>query len=109
MTELNVIRMYSLHFELPISECGREDVSIVIEYCKSDLEENSVYCWAWAQVGDAFIRGLVDEYSVEYLADKDQLEDRVISALNNSSRFRESLPGFITSVIGVHPTNCVNL
>ena len=103
LTEMNVIPLSALYFKLPESEYGREDISITIEYCRSDIKKNQVHCWAWAQVGDAFLRGLVDEYTVPYMDDKDRLDESIIYALNNSKRFKESLPGFITSVIALDP------
>ena len=102
LAQLSVIPMSSLHFVLPESEYGRDDVSIAIEYCKHDFE-NSVHCWVWAGVGDAFIRALVDEYSVPYLEDKERLDESIIWALNSSERFRDSLPGFIASVLSLDP------
>lgn len=78
--QLNVIPMSCLFFKLPTSESGRDDVSVTIEYVRSDLEPHTVHCWAWAQVGDAFLRGLVDEYDVPYSADNDKLIENVIQA-----------------------------
>jgi len=101
--ELNVIPLSCLFFKLPEAECGRDDVAIAIEYCRSDKQPSEIYCWAWAQVGDAFIRGLVDEFTVPYIKDKDKLDESIVYALNNSERFRESLPGFIASALSLDP------
>ena len=101
--ELNVISMSVLTFKFPECECGRDDVTISIEYRRADNELEKVYCWTWAQVGDAFIRGLVDEYTVPYCADADKQIEAVISALNDSERFKESLPGFIQSALALDP------
>ena len=103
MAQLNVIPMSCLYFKLPESECGRDDVAIAIEYTRSDMEPQKVHCWAWAQVGDAFLRGLVDEYDVPYSSDEDKLIEKVIQALNKSERFKESLPGFIMSALNLDP------
>ena len=101
--ELNVIPMSALNFKFPECECGRDDVSISIEYYRAGKEPEKVYCWAWAQVGDAFIRGLVDEYSAPYYDNADKQIEAVISALNSSKRFKESLPGFIQSALEFDP------
>lgn len=103
LAELNVIPMSCLFFKLPESECGRDDVAIAIEYVRSDMEQHKVHCWAWAQVGGAFLRGLVDEYNVPYSADEDKLIEKIVHTLNNSERFRKSLPGFIASVLPLDP------
>ena len=108
LTQLNVIPMSGMFFTLPASECGRDDVSIAIEYCKFD-SENKIRCWVWAQVGEAaFIRGLVDEFSMPYLEDKQKLDESIIWELSNSSRFRESLPGFIESALALDPEAAQN-
>ena len=103
LEELNVIPMSCLHFKLPESECGRDDVYITIEYVKSDIDTNKVHCWAWAQVGNAFLRGLVDEYDVPFHAVKDRLDENIIHTLNDSERFEDALPGFIASVLAIDP------
>ena len=102
-TELSVIPLSGLHFTLPVSECGRDDVAITIEYGGPGSASKKVHCWAWAQVGVAVIRGLVDEYEVTYLDDKAELDRNIVAALNNSERFEASLPGFIESVLEIDP------
>ena len=102
--ELNVIPLSCLQFKFPESECGRDDVTISIEYCRADNEPEKVYCWAWAQVGaDAFLRGSVDEFAVPYSNDADKQIQTIISALNSSDRFKDSLPGFIESMLNFDP------
>ena len=98
LTELNVIPMNGLYFTLPKSEYGC-DLAIAIEYCVSDGEDKRVHCWVWAQVGDGFSRGKIDEYEVPYNPDADALDDSIICALNNSERFRAALPGYIEFVM----------
>ena len=104
---ISVIPMFSLLFKLPEQEYGRSDITIVIEYFKLDAEKDEVYCRAWAQVGDAFIRGLVAEYYVPITDNKKELDARVIRALNESEKFRESLAGFMLSAIALDPDAAV--
>jgi len=103
LAQLNVIPMFSLYFKLPPNDYGRDDITVVIEYVRSDIQKNTVHCWAWAQVGDAFIRGKVDEFTVKYIDDKDKLDESIIRKLNGSKRFQESLPGFIESILRLDP------
>jgi len=103
LTELVVIPTSGLFFNLPECECGRCDVSISIDYSRVEKEPDKVYCWVWAQVGDAFIRGLVDELTVSFFENRDKQIEKIIYSLNRSKRFKESLPGFISSIILLDP------
>lgn len=102
--EMNVIPMSCLHFSLPETINGLSNIAITIEYAQFDEMPETVHCWAWAQVGAAaFLRGLVDEYDVPYDANEDELIQTIVSKLNSSGRFTDSLPGFIESILEQDP------
>jgi hypothetical protein len=103
IAELNVIPMSSMNFKFPECECGRNDVHISIEYCRVDNEPEKVHCWVWAQVGDAFIRGLVDQYTAPHSNNTNEQLQYIVSVLNNSVRFKSSLPAYIASVLTLDP------
>jgi len=98
VAELNVIEMSSLYFKLPKLECGRDDIFVAIEYCKSDVSAGQTHCWAWAQIEGILIRGLMDEYTVPYNEDKEELDKSIICTLNSSKRFKDTLPNFIADI-----------
>ena len=95
IVEVDVQTISCSRFMMPKQDIGRGDIEITIDYGDSLTDTKTLTCNIWARIGNAAIKGFLTTIHAEKAKSPDDDIDSIMSALNSSEEFYNTLHQFI--------------